>query len=192
MSRHSLVRALIPATLSALLSTAAVAQQGHSHGHSQSHSQGAADIGQPAKAGQTARTVEITVGDLYFEPTSVQVKAGETVRFVVRNTGGLLHEFGLATASMHAMRRDAMAMMVDHGMVTDTAVNHQMKTMDHSKMQGMAHGDMSVEVPHAVLVEPGKSAELVWTFPKDTALEFACSMPGHYEAGMAGRVEYRP
>jgi uncharacterized cupredoxin-like copper-binding protein len=52
-------------------------------------------------------------------------------------------------------------------------------------MKGM---DMSHDDPNSVLVEPGKTAELVWTFDTDATLEFACNVPGHYEAGMVGPI----
>jgi uncharacterized cupredoxin-like copper-binding protein len=48
----------------------------------------------------------------------------------------------------------------------------------------MEHDD-----PNSVLLEPGKSAQIVWTFPSDTALDFACNVPGHYEAGMQGAFD---
>jgi uncharacterized cupredoxin-like copper-binding protein len=48
---------------------------------------------------------------------------------------------------------------------------------------GMKHDD-----PNSVLVEPGKTAELTWTFSKATNLEFACNVPGHYQAGMVGKL----
>ncbi len=73
-------------------------------------------------------------------------------------------------------------------MLTATGVNHEMMKMDHSKMglPEMKHDD-----PNTVLVEPGKTAELVWKFTQDTTLEFACNMPGHYESGMAGKIQFR-
>jgi uncharacterized cupredoxin-like copper-binding protein len=61
-----------------------------------------------------------------------------------------------------------------------------MAGMDH----GMAHGDgaMKHDDPNSMLVEPGKTAELTWTFADATGLEFACNIPGHYQAGMVGKV----
>jgi uncharacterized cupredoxin-like copper-binding protein len=50
-------------------------------------------------------------------------------------------------------------------------------------MGGMKHDD-----PNSVLVEPGKTAELTWTFTKASGLEFACNIPGHYQAGMVGKL----
>jgi uncharacterized cupredoxin-like copper-binding protein len=37
-----------------------------------------------------------------------------------------------------------------------------------------------------VLVQPGQRAELTWTFRKSAPIEFACNVPGHYQAGMVG------
>jgi uncharacterized cupredoxin-like copper-binding protein len=54
----------------------------------------------------------------------------------------------------------------------------------------MGHGaaQMSHDDANSVLVEPGKTAELVWTFAKEGSLEFACNLPGHYQAGMVGKL----
>ena len=71
------------------------------------------------------------------------------------------------------------ALMMEHGVLEPDRINH-----DKMKMGGMMHKD-----PNSVLLEPGKSAEIIWTFPKaKTKLEFACNVPGHYEAGMVGPV----
>lgn len=37
-------------------------------------------------------------------------------------------------------------------------------------------------------VDPGKKADLVWTFNRAGEFDFACLLPGHYEAGMRGKV----
>ena len=146
-------------------------------------------FGKPAEAAKADRTVEITLGDMYYEPASVQVKAGETVRFVLKNEGALLHEFSLGDAAMHAEHQKHMLMMQQMGMLTPTAMQHDMSKMDHSQhdMSGMAHDD-----PNTVMLEPGQSAELTWTFSQSTGLEFACNIPGHYQAGMVGNVEVKP
>lgn len=149
------------------------------------HKQG---IGEPAKASAAKRTVQIELGDNFYNPESIQVKAGETVRFVLKNQGEFLHEFNIGTAAMHASHQKEMAMMVEHGMLTPTGINRNMGGMDHSKM-GM--GEMKHDDPNSVLIEPGQSRELTWKFTKDTALEFACNIPGHYESGMVGKVEFK-
>jgi uncharacterized cupredoxin-like copper-binding protein len=159
---------------------AAPGQAGHAHD--------ASAAGEPAKPTARTRTVEVTMGDTYYEPERIQVKAGETVRFVVRNRGEFLHEFNIGTPAMHAEHQKMMAVMVEHGMLTETGIDEKRMNMDHSKMPGMAHS-MKHDDPNSVLVEPGKAAELTWRFTKAATLEFACNMPGHYEAGMVGKID---
>ncbi|WP_434766191.1 copper-resistant cuproprotein CopI [Pseudomonas triticicola] len=144
-------------------------------------------FGQPAAASQAMRTIEIVMGDMNFDPKAIQVKAGETVRFVLVNKGQLLHEFNLGDAAMHASHQREMLQMQQSGMLTPTGMkemSHDMAGMDHATMDhGMKHDD-----PNSVLVEPGRTAELTWTFSKAMALEFACNIPGHYQAGMVGKL----
>ncbi|WP_095184122.1 plastocyanin/azurin family copper-binding protein [Pseudomonas sp. Irchel 3H9] len=138
-------------------------------------------FGQPAAADKATRTVEVTLQDIAFAPKSLDVKAGETVRFVLVNKGQLLHEFNLGDAAMHAAHQKEMLQMQASGMLTSTG----MGKMDHS---AMGHGAMKHDDPNSVLVEPGKTAELTWTFTQATGLEFACNLPGHYQAGMVGKL----
>lgn len=64
--------------------------------------------------------------------------------------------------------------------------------MDHGSIPGTEHSShghgMKHDDPNSVLVEPGKTAELTWTFTKATNLEFACNIPGHHQAGMVGKL----
>lgn len=144
-------------------------------------------FGQPAAASQASRSIEIVMGDMNFDPKTIQIKAGESVRFVLVNKGQLLHEFNLGDAAMHASHQQEMLQMQQSGMLTPTGIkemSHDVAGMDHAAMgHGMQHDD-----PNSVLVEPGKTAELTWTFSKATALEFACNIPGHYQAGMVGKL----
>lgn len=142
------------------------------------------DFGQPAPAAKATRSVEVVMGDMSFTPKVIDIKAGETVRFVLVNKGQLLHEFNLGDAAMHARHQQEMLKMQQSGMLTPTG----MKEVDHSSMAGMDHGMMKHDDPNSVLVEPGKTAELTWTFTKATSLEFACNIPGHYQAGMVGKL----
>ena len=149
-------------------------------------------FGQPAPADKATRTVEVTLRDIAFEPKSLDVKAGETVRFVLINKGQLLHEFNLGDAAMHAEHQKEMLKMQQSGAMTTTGMPHA--GMDHGAMgqgslpmTGMAHDD-----PNSVLVEPGKTAELTWTFSGTCDLEFACNVPGHYQAGMVGTLKVAP
>ena len=153
---------------------------------------GHAEFGQPAPAASATRTVEINMTDIAFAPTSLDVKAGETVRFVLVNKGQLLHEFNLGDAAMHAAHQKEMLQMQQSGMLTPTGMGRG--GMDHSSM---GHGSMDMpgmkhDDPNSVLVEPGKTAELTWTFARSDNLEFACNVPGHYQAGMVGKVNVAP
>ncbi|TPG96201.1 copper-binding protein [Pseudomonas caspiana] len=146
------------------------------------------DFGQPAPAAKATRSVEVVMGDMSFTPKAIDIKAGETVRFVLVNKGQLLHEFNLGDAAMHARHQQEMMKMQQSGMLTPTG----MKDMDHGAMAGMEHSSqgqgMKHDDPNSVLIEPGKTAELTWTFTKATNLEFACNIPSHYQAGMVGKL----
>ncbi len=120
--------------------------------------------GAPGDPKRPARTIAITAmesdGKMRFSPASVEVALGEQVRFVVANKGALAHEFVLGTKAENAEHAKMMA-----------------------EMPGMKHNDAN-----AVTVPPGKTATLTWRFAKSGSFEFACLIPGHYEAGMHGAV----
>ena len=185
MSSHATLTSnilLIAAAALAFTATARAAEGPAGHTHNTSA------IGEPAKATASTRTIPVTLIDNAFEPETIKIKAGETVRFVLSNAGQLLHEFNLGTAAMHAEHQKEMAMMVEHGMITPTGMDEKMMKMDHSQMPGgqsMKHDD-----PNSVLVAPGETKELVWRFTKAVELEFACNIPGHYESGMVGKVDF--
>jgi uncharacterized cupredoxin-like copper-binding protein len=61
-------------------------------------------FGHPAPADKATRTVEVTLQDISFSPKALDVKAGETVRFVLVNKGQLLHEFNLGDAQDASQR----------------------------------------------------------------------------------------
>ena len=137
-------------------------------------------FGEPAPAAKATRTVEVLRKDIAFEPRSLQVKPGETVRFVLVNEGQLPHEFNLGDKAMHAEHQKEMVAI--QGKLFTGAMNHQ--GMDHGQMQhGEGHGPGG---GNTVLVQPGQRAELTWTFNKSAPIEFACNVPGHYQAGMVG------
>lgn len=160
------------------------------HGHSNGTEQGSG-LGQhrsfgsfePAPASEATRTVDVTMKDTAFEPQRIAIQAGETVRFVVRNDGQLVHEFNVGTAAMHADHQKQMAMMVDHGMLEADKINHGM--MSGGQMSG---GQMMHDDPNSILLEPGQTGEVVLKFTDPTTLQFACNVPGHYEAGMVGTL----
>lgn len=145
---------------------------GHSHGESEAHAHDAST--QPAEhaAGPTAlvvsRSIDVRMDDqMRFTPASIDVKAGETIRFVVHNAGRTEHEMVLGSAA--EIREHAEAMRQGGG---------------HS--DGHSHGTGA-----AITVAPRGQGELVVKFALATTLEMACLIPGHYEAGMRGTVLVR-
>jgi uncharacterized cupredoxin-like copper-binding protein len=101
--------------------------------------------------------------DMKFTPAKINVKRGETIRFVVRNAGQIKHEMVIGS----------MAELKEHA--------EMMRTMP-----GMEHAE-----PNMVTLDPGKTGELIWQFTKAGTFDFACLQPGHFEAGMMGKVSVR-
>ena len=130
--------------------------------HGGGHAHDGPGIGQPGLAAKVSRTVTIDMQDnMRFVPATLRVKQGETVRLVVRNTGVVPHE--LVLGSIKDLQAHAKAMQ---------------------KFPDMEH-----EEPNMLTVAPGAQGELVWHFTKAMTLDFACLRPGHYEAGMQGKIE---
>jgi len=120
-----------------------------------------AELGKPGDAKKVSRTIEVEMGDdMRFQPANIVVKRGETIKFVGKNNGRLKHEMVLG--SMNELKEHAALMR---------------------KFPDMEHDD-----PNAVSVEPGKTGELIWQFSRAGTFDFACLQPGHFEAGMVGRI----
>ena len=141
--------------------------------------------GEPGTASDATRTITVEMYDNYYDPESIEVKPGETVRFVVENKGNLVHEFNIGTPAMHEGHQEEMMMMVEHGVIQGGKLNHDMMEMDMGNGHSMKHDD-----PNSVLLEPGQSEEVIWTFTEKSNIEFACNVPGHYQAGMYGEVNF--
>jgi len=118
-------------------------------------------IGKPGVAAKAARTINVDMNDtMRFTPANISVKQGETVRFVIKNSGNLKHELVLGTEKELKEHYEVM-----------------------KKNPEMEHSD-----PNMVTLAPGKSGEIVWQFTKAGKVDFACLQPGHYDAGMKGAV----
>ncbi len=149
MSKKSIHAALLVPFLMA--ATAAMAGPDH----------GSGSVGEPGKASNVTRTINVDMTDnMRFTPADISVQQGETIRFVVKNSGAVKHELVLGTP---AELKEHYAMML--------------------KMPGMEHADDNM-----VSVAPGKTGEIVWRFTKSGKVDFACLQPGHYDAGMKGLV----
>jgi uncharacterized cupredoxin-like copper-binding protein len=161
-------RAAAMAAVFALAAGTALAGAGdHGHGHGATKA-GAAKEQKPwGIAGETrgARTIEVGMtDDMRFTPERIEVRQGETIRFVVRNKGKMLHEMVLGTK---ASLDEHAAMM--------------------AKFPGMEHDE-----PHMTHVKPGARQEIVWNFNRAGEFHYACLIPGHYQAGMVGAISVAP
>ena len=151
------------------------------HGH-----HGTKAIGEPGKAAEVSRTVKVKMFDNYYEPETIKVSRGETVKFVIDNAGAFVHEFNIGTHKMHVAHQNEMMMMVEHGVLEPDKINLERMKMDTGGGQSMDHDD-----PNSVLLEPGKTAELIWKFSANDEIEIACNVPGHYDAGMVGHIHFK-
>jgi uncharacterized cupredoxin-like copper-binding protein len=130
--------------------------------HAGGHGHGTEAIGKPGVAAKVTRTVQIDMTDnMRFTPSSVTVRKDETVRFVVKNSGKIKHEFNL-------------------GAEKDLKAHYELM----KKFPEMEHDE-----PNIASVEPGKTGEVIWQFTQAGTVNFACLHPGHYEAGMKGAVK---
>lgn len=163
------------------MSATAFAAGTHEHGHGNGPSSG-----EPGQASEASRTITVEMHDNYYEPETIEVEAGETVRFVVENKGYLVHEFNIGTPAMHESHQEEMMMMVEHGVIQGGTLNHEMMEMDMGNGHSMKHDD-----PNSVLLEPGQSKDIIWTFNGNDNIEFACNVPGHYQVGMYGEIDFQ-
>jgi uncharacterized cupredoxin-like copper-binding protein len=156
------INTTILATLIAGASTFALAHGDETHAKKEGpvkKEQKAWGIAGDAKT--VTRTVTFTMTDnMRFNPDKLEVKQGETIRFVIKNGGQTLHEMVIGT------KKD----LDEHA-----ALMMKFPNMEHDESY-MAH------------VGPGKTGEIIWTFNKAGTFDYACLIAGHYQAGMVGKV----
>ncbi len=140
-------------------------------------------IGEKGNLSEVNRTIEIKMYDNYYKPKEIKIKKGETIKFIVYNYGELVHEFSIATKEMHLKHQPEMMKMLEKEILLGDRI-------DIKKMKKLAKTDHSMSHSHSnsVLLEPGKSAELIWKFNTDADLEAACNVPGHYDSGMIAKI----
>lgn len=138
------------------ISSGALANGNHAGGH------GDSAIGKAGVTSKVNRTITVDMADnMRYTPSDIQVKKGETIRFVVKNSGKVKHELSLGT---------------------------QKELLEHLE-QMKKFPDMEHDEPSKVTVAPGAQGEIIWQFTKAGSVNFACLMPGHFEAGMKGQVK---
>jgi uncharacterized cupredoxin-like copper-binding protein len=118
-------------------------------------------FGRAADPRKARRTIAVDMADtMRFTPAEITLKRGDTVRFVARNSGKVMHEMVLGTKKDLAEHAEMM-----------------------KKHPGMEHDE-----PHMLHVAPGKTGEMGWRFTRAGEFWYGCLVPGHFEAGMVGRI----
>jgi uncharacterized cupredoxin-like copper-binding protein len=129
------------------------------------HASAEKPFGQRGDPKKVSRTIDLDMSDaMRFAPAQLAVKRGETVRFRLKNSGKVLHEMVLGT--MQELKEHAEVM--------------QQRPEMHHAAANMVH------------VRPGKTGALVWQFTTAGEFHYACLVPGHFEAGMRGRIQVAP
>jgi len=123
------------------------------------------DWGIAGDASNAKRSIAVGMADnMRFTPERIEVRQGETVKFVVRNAGKVMHEFVIGTQAENARHAELML-----------------------KFPNMEHDE-----PYMAHVPPSKTGEIVWTFNRAGEFEFACLIAGHYQGGMVGKLIVTP
>jgi uncharacterized cupredoxin-like copper-binding protein len=118
-------------------------------------------FGREGDSKKATRIVRVDMADtMRFTPSSLTIKRGETVKFVVRNNGKVKHEMVIGTMD-------------------------ELKT--HAEMM-KKHPGMEHDEPYVAHVAPGRTKTIAWQFTKVGEFQFGCLMPGHFEAGMIGQI----
>ena len=157
------MRQVIAAAVLASVAATAFAHGGTQHASSSTDYSNAEEtpFGRAADPKRAKRTVRVAMTDnMRFSPAAITVKRGEIVRFVPKNKGRVVHELVLGT--MDELKEHAELMK-------------KFPEMEHDE-PSMAH------------VAPGKTGEIGWRFTKAGTFYFGCLQPGHFEAGMLGKI----
>lgn len=161
------VRSIVAAAVVAAFALPSATVLAHGSGHNEKrHNEAAKHVeetpfGRAGDPRKTNRTVNVDMKDtMRFDPASITVREGETVRFRLKNSGRVLHEIVLGTMDDLKAHAELMRKLPD----------------------------MEYDEAHMAHVDPGKSGELVWQFTKAGTFYFACLIPGHFEAGMVGTL----
>ena len=143
-------------------------------------------IGSKGDETDVTRVIKVVMYDNYYEPSSFQIKKGETIKFEVENAGMLVHEFNIANKMMHMKHQPEMIKMAENGILLAFSI-------DKEKMKKMAKMDKSMGHSHSnsVLLEPSEKGDIVWKFENAMNIEIACNVPGHYQIGMIAKVDIK-
>ena len=116
-------------------------------------------IGSKGNENDISRVIKVIMYDNYYEPSSFQINAGETIKFEVENAGELVHEFNIANKMMHIKHQPEMEKMVENEILFADSI-------DKDKMKKMAKMDKAMGHSHSnsVLLEPKQKGDIIWKF----------------------------
>lgn len=157
---------LAPVALSLILSVAAASVGAHGteahEGRGPNLDRVTTPFGKTGDPKRVTRTMQVDMADtMRFSPSTLTVRQGDTIRFVVRNQGKVLHEMVIGT---------------DEDLRSHAEMMRKHPTMEH-------------DAPYMAHVAAGKRGEMVWQFTEVGEFKFACLIPGHFEAGMVGTIK---
>ena len=97
-----------------------------------------------------------------YSPSQLEVKTGETVQ-------------------IHS------AQQLRQGQMHELVIGTMKELKEHAELM-KKHPAMEHEEPYMAHVAPGKTETIVWQFTKPGEFHFGCLVPGHFDAGMVGRI----
>jgi len=120
----------------------------------------ATPYGEPGNPSEVSRVIEVKAHDMRYTPAAITVHRGETIKFVAKGADAIAHEFVLGDAK---------------------------SLKEHAELM-RRHPDMEHDDPNMARIGPGGTGSVIWKFTRVGTVEFACLIPGHYEAGMKGSI----
>ena len=102
-----------------------------------------------------------------FEPAVVEVSVGHRIKLTLVNDGLAVHDIEIAGVPAEDIE-------------VVSGETHAAETGHHSELVVAAHA------------EPGSTATVLFTPTEAGEYEFACTLPGHREAGMVGKLVVTP
>lgn len=130
----------------------------------------------PATLAAPDQTILMEATDqMRFTPDEITVDAGDSVAFVVTNTGAAPHELVIGDAEVQQAHEAGMA---------------NMSGEDADHVDDHPHGQEAAALPSAISVPPGETMTLVYIFNEPGTLLYGCHEPGHYPAGMKGTITF--
>lgn len=116
------------------------------------------------------RVIEVEMGNYWFKPEKITLKAGEVVTLKFVNNSTEEHEF-----------MAGQTVTMPHGYKTD--LFHDVKVTNEGGTLSMGHESMEFEV------HDGKTGSITFTVPdRKGNWEMGCFVPLHYEKGMKGTI----